>query len=159
MRYLLVALIFISCSPQQRVTKLAIRYPDKFANPCATLYPVREKENVKEVFVKGETQYQFDTVTIDCDTVYSNKVVRVPVKVASVRVDTFTRELTKTVENTAAISAAQQETKREQDRAAKAEAMADRIKDGRNTWRIISIVCLALILGGIAFKIAKPSIL
>lgn len=129
----------------------------KWAEGCAERFLVKETTTL----VKGEVIYDTtylqpdtlvftDTVTVDCDTatgvvtkyIYKEKACP-PAQIRTVnRVDTVFR----TVENLAAVVAAEIKADEEKQR-------ADRITTGRDTWRWIAIVCILIIIGAVFSKI------
>lgn len=131
--------------------------PKKWAEGCAERFPVKEST----VFVKGEIRVDTaylapdtlvftDTLMVDCDTVkgvitkYVNQVR--PCPPAQIRTITQVDTVVITEESTAAADAHKR-------RADTAEAKVERLAEGRNTWRWISIVCFLMIGAAIFSKI------
>lgn len=146
MIYLFAFLVLSGCYTQRKaerqVLKAQTRYPEVVANDCGNWYPPKEVTVTKTEYKPGVTVYHSDTVKIDCDSVVKNgtgnTVVYMPCPPRSERVDTFYSTHTKTVENTARIAALQQLYNKEHDR-------AGQLLHGRNIWRIVALVCIAVI--------------
>lgn len=128
------------------------------AKRCARLYPPIIYDSTRIEVTPGETVYRFDTVTVDCDSVFQfwNKKqaltpgipaifpktgkVRVPCPPSTHRIDTITIDKTKTIVSTA-------------ERDALRIAESKLTTRTRNMW--IAIVIAALLLG---ILISKPRI-
>lgn len=160
---LLFLLLFYACSPSARLAKIEARHPLEAASFCATRYPVRIIDSTREIYLPGQTVYiPGETIEADCPASPEPVKIKVPCPPSSTRVDTFNKEHHRTEESTAALEAAQ--LQHEQQLAAKEKALqkekqrADRLWDGRNTWRKIGIAGMgvtALFVLLIFFKIKK----
>jgi hypothetical protein len=127
---------------ERQVLKAQARYPEVVANYCGNWYPPKEVTVTKTEYKPGATVYHSDTVKVDCDSVVKagagGNVVYLPCPPRSERVDTFYSTNTKTVENTARITALQQSYNKEHDR-------AEQLLVERNIWRVVALVCIAAI--------------
>lgn len=107
-------LLLSSCYTEKKatfqITKAQSNYSIVVAEKCALWYPVKPYDSVFIRYIKGETEYYFDTLRVDCDSVLTNivksigskpNVVIKAVKVPKLRVDTFYDHQYHTVENTA----------------------------------------------------------
>lgn len=117
-KYLFLLLIFLSsCYSQKKatfqITKAQSQYPTMVAGKCGLWYPPKIYDSIRTEYVQGETEYSFDTIRIDCDSVVNNarnaenlavsKIVYKYIKVPKLRVDTLFDHQYHTVENTAEI--------------------------------------------------------
>lgn len=115
-KYLFLLLIFLSsCYSQKKatfqITKAQSQYPTMVAGKCGLWYPPKIYDSIRTEYVQGETEYSFDTIRIDCDSVVNNarnaenlaipKVVYKYIKVYKPRVDTIFDHQYHTIENTA----------------------------------------------------------
>ena len=144
---ILLAGALTSCMTEKN---LAQKCADRFPNTPTVEY-VQGSTVYDTAYIPGDTLVFTDTIRMECDSarqvitvpIYQQKACP-PVQVRTVsRVDT----VVKTVENRAAVEA-------ERLRAQDAEAKAERLQDGRDTWRNIAIpaLCALLIVGVLKIK-------
>lgn len=174
---LLMALLSMlqGCSPAKR----AIKHLNKgyaldelvAAKKCAMWFPIQETIKDSIVYTKGETQYRYDTVTVDCDSVVSAtkknqslpsgaKVnqVKVPCPPCPLSVDTI-RHYNRIIEqDTRQMAIMQADIDLYKSLAAKWEKKAEEVQKGKASWRIAAMVGWVLIMGLVAFKILKNRI-
>lgn len=145
-KLLLISLLFSSCytakKANNQVVKAQSQYPDIVASNCAKFYPVKEKIEVKETYIKGKDSIIIDTVEVDCnDTIYKDKIVKIPIVKEVYRVDTFLKIEAKESENTALASSLRIDIDK-----AKKEVEVYKYKDKRNTKIIISLAVIVILL-------------
>ena len=153
---------------RRAVTKWQALQPGVMAAHCSNVYPIREWETVREKITPGATVYvPGDTVVVDCDSVIKHHTekrekysqvfrknihtVRVPCPPSSTRVDTFTRDVERVQENTAAIAACKAEVTEWKD-------SATRYRNGRNNWRIVGLSTSLLIVAVVGLRFLKPKL-
>tara|TARA_R110000803_G_scaffold210835_1_gene284155 strand:+ start:25815 stop:26309 length:495 start_codon:yes stop_codon:yes gene_type:complete len=110
--YLLISLILLSScytqkTAQRDVSKANIKFPIVTSEFCSKTFPVKEsvKETVK--FIKGETIIKKDTITVDCDSVVSDKTKsnKVLIRYQNIyKTDTIVKEIIIEKENTAKVT-------------------------------------------------------
>lgn len=168
---LIIMLLLSSCytpkKAEKQVIKAQISYPAVVANHCATIYPPKIDTFIRTEIKQGATVTEYDTIKIDCDSVNHfagvSKMVKVPIGKIKYRVDTFTREVVRNVENTAKTSYLEANIKQIQkandsinSKFQSEKNKVIKIKGARNIWRWIAIGLGAFLLLPIFIKNIFP---
>lgn len=148
------ACLLCGCYTARKATKQVVKaqahHPEVVSELCGRLYPPVTMVKDSIVYKEGSIQYlPSDTIAIDCDTVRSQSVVRIPCPPCLYRVDSFHHYTERQVENTARLTALQYETRTLQSRYDKLS-----VKNTLLMWW--AIAATALLATSIFFKIYKP---
>lgn len=104
----IILIFFTSCytakQAQRDIIKADLNHPIVTSGFCAEKFPPKEKITERTKFIKGETIIKKDTITIDCDSVVSDKTQtnKVLVEYNTIyQTDTIVKEKIIQIENTA----------------------------------------------------------
>lgn len=149
----LAALLLSGCYTANRAIRQVIKaqayHPGVVAALCGSLYPPLTIAKDSIVYKEGDVQYLSpDTLSVDCDTVTTETVLRIPCPPCPYRVDSFYRYTERQVENRAAIAALQHEARSLQSRYDKLSV--------KNTWLLWwAIIATAVVAMGLFFRLYR----
>ena len=112
-------IIFLAsgCYTQKRakkqVAKVQALHPGVLMNSCSLFYPPKIHDSIITEYIQGETEYFFDTIKVNCDSVVKanrngnnlavSNIIDKYIKVPKLRVDTLYDHQYHTIENPAKI--------------------------------------------------------
>lgn len=131
-----------SCYTPQRAAKQVAKaqavHPVVVGGLCSDFYPPTESITERIEYLPGEVRIiPGDTVIVDCDTVSSGELVRIPCPPSSHRTDTIYRYLQTQVVDKGRIQELEAQASRHQEAYIK-------VKVGRDTWRTIGLAGIGL---------------
>lgn len=167
LQLLLISTLFVSCYTQKKatlqVTKAQSNYPTMVAGKCALWYPPKIHDSIRTEYVQGETEYYFDTVRVDCDSLVNisrnNDNIAIPkivykyIKVYKPRVDTIFDHEYHTIENTAEVEMYKGFYDNQKDILDRTMLKAKELDTKRIFWMKISILLLCYLLLRIAARL------
>lgn len=143
----LLASCYTERKASRQVVKAQADYPGLVGGLCSDFYPPIESIKEKIVHLPGEVQIiPGNTVTIDCDTVRGQSIVRVPCPPSTRQVDTLYRDREIQAVDRGRIQELESQVYRYQESYLKAQ-------NGRDTWRTIGLIGIGLCLVWVVKKV------
>jgi hypothetical protein len=168
------AVLFASCYTPRKAQRQILRaqtvHPEIMAANCASFYPIRRFDSTITRYVQGQPVHDTSWVTVDCDSVLkadltptksglNKSLVRIPCPPAMHRVDTFLSENWSVQENTAALAAKDTSIARLNAALTQSKGEVVKARSGRNAWRTVALISLAIIILAVAIRFLKPKLI